>query len=386
MAVYEKAEDSWAPWFMEGVLRDGKRWIIPLEPLPFSVGRMADCNLVLASKSVSRNHADLFLKDSGLWVRDLESRNGTYLNRKKIKGAVPVRGGDILHFGTVEFRIGFKESSVPENESTATLLKVTDLSNLFQTFEADMKALIEQRAVIPLFQPIVHLGDKTRFGYEVTCRGAWEGMPRAPEELFGLAAGLGCEADLSRLFWSEGLRVGGGLPDAHELFINIHPAELAQPSLATSLGEALAALRRVTKSARLTVELSEKAVTNLAVMARFRAELLEMGVSLAYDDFGAGQTRLLELVEVPPQFLKFDHALIRDIHQRPRKLFQVVKALVHMAEDLGIACIAEGVECAAEAEACAHAGFPYAQGYYLGRPSQLGISPPPPSAPDIHLE
>ncbi len=60
MALYEKGEDSWAPWFMEGVLRDGKRWIIPLEPLPFSVGRMADCNLVLASKSVSRNHADLF--------------------------------------------------------------------------------------------------------------------------------------------------------------------------------------------------------------------------------------------------------------------------------------------------------------------------------------
>lgn len=381
MAVYEEGGDSGTPWFMEGVLRDDKRWIIPLDPLPFSVGRMADCNLVLASKSVSRNHADLFLKDAQLWVRDLESRNGTYLNRKKVKGTAPVQGGDILHFGTVEFRIGLNEDSVPVNESTATLLKVTDLSNLFKTFESDMKTLIEQRAVVPLFQPIVHLADSTRFGYEVTCRGAREGMPTAPEELFGLAAGLGCEAELSRLFWSQGLLVGGKLPDVRELFINIHPAELAQPGLAAALGEALAALQRVAKDARLTVELSEKAVTNLALMARFRAQLLETGVSLAYDDFGAGQTRLLELVDVPPHFLKFDQALIRDIHQRPRKLFQVVKALVHMAEDLGIACIAEGVECAAEAEACAHAGFPYAQGYFLGRPSQVGFAPDLPADP-----
>jgi EAL domain-containing protein (putative c-di-GMP-specific phosphodiesterase class I) len=57
-----------------------------------------------------------------------------------------------------------------------------------------------------------------------------------------------------------------------------------------------------------------------------------------------------------------------------------------MAEDLGIACIAEGVECAAEAEACAHAGFPYAQGYFLGRPSQVGVPPQATSAPETPRE
>jgi len=375
MPSQEAGSGSPAAWYMEGVLSDGKRWVIPIEPLPFSVGRMANCNLVLASKSVSRSHADLFLKDGHLWVRDLGSRNGTYLNRERIRGESLVRGGDILHFGTVEFRIGLKIESSPIDETSSSSHGAIDLSNLFKSFESDLRTLIDQRAVIPLFQPIVHLGDKTRFGYEATGRGTLERLPASPEALFGIAAGMGCEAELSRLFWTEGIRVGGGLPEVRELFINIHPAELAHPGLATHLNGVLDEVRRVSPETHITVEVNEKAVTNLAAMVRLRAELLNVGVGLAYDDFGAGQTRLLELVEVPPNFLKFDRALIRDIHQRPRKLFQVVKALVHMAEDLGIQCIAEGVECAAEAEACAHAGFPYGQGYFLGRPAQLGVPP-----------
>ena len=362
-------EDVALAWYMEGVLRDGKRWIIPLDPLPFSVGRLGSCNLVLSSKSVSRTHADLFIRDSQLWVRDLESRNGTYLNRKRIRGAEVVSAGDVVHFGTVEFRIGRREEPGSTEETTTGLNRVSDLSNLFKSFEADLTTLLQRRAVISLFQPIIRLEDRTRLGYEVTARGAQAGLPSGPEELFSIAAGLGVEGELSRLFWTEGIRTGARLSDGPELFINIHPSEIGQPGLVPALSE----LRGVFPETKIVAEVSEKAVTNLSKMARLRDQLLHIGIRLAYDDFGAGQTRLLELVEVPPHFLKFDHSLVRDIHQRPRRLFHVVKALVTMAEELGIACIAEGVECAAEGEACGHAGFQFAQGYFYGRPAQLGL-------------
>jgi EAL domain-containing protein (putative c-di-GMP-specific phosphodiesterase class I) len=356
-------------WYLEGVLQDGKRWIIPLDPLPFSVGRMNTCNLVLSSKSVSRAHADLFLRGSGLWVRDLGSRNGTYLNRKRVRGPVAVGAGDVLHFGTVEFRIGRREESGAMDETTTGLNRVSDLSNLFKSFEGDLKTLIERRAALSLFQPIIHLDGRTLFGYEVTARGTFEGLPTGPEELFSIASGVGAEADLSRLFWTEGIRTGARLPGDPVLFINLHPAEISEPTLIP----ALAALREELPETLVVAEVSEKAVTNLPRMSRLRAELVGLGIRLAYDDFGAGQTRLLELVEVPPHFLKFDQGLVRDIHQRPRRLFQVVKALVTMAEELGIACIAEGVESASEGEACAHAGFQFAQGFFYGRPAQLGL-------------
>lgn len=365
-------------WYLEGVLRDGKRWIIPLDPLPFVVGRLPDCQLSLSSKGISRTHATIYQDGSHLWVKDHESRNGTFLNRKRLVRPTPVQKGDILHFGTLEFRIGLKESAASIEETTTSFHRVGELSNFFHSCEEDLKVLLERQAVVPLFQPIVHLPDRTRFGYEVTGRGTQPGLPSRPEELFSLAADLGREAELSRLFWREGILVGRELPGSPQLFINIHPAEVVQPGLIRALSEA----RKNAPEASITAEVSEKAVTDLRGMARLRDELLDLGIKLAYDDFGAGQTRLLELVDVPPHFLKFDNALIRNIHMRPMRLFQVVKALVRMAEDLGITCVAEGVECVAEGEACTHAGFQYAQGYYFGRPTQVGVAPSQPRSAD----
>ena len=46
----------------------------------------------------------------------------------------------------------------------------------------------------------------------------------------------------------------------------------------------------------------ERALADLAAVERLRAQLVHLGVGLAYDDFGAGQARLLELAEVPPTY------------------------------------------------------------------------------------
>lgn len=363
-------EAEGAVWCLEGVLADGKRWIIPLDPLPFSVGRAPENSLNLSAKSVSRNHAELFARDGRLWIRDQGSKNGTYLNRRRILDLCAVESGDVLHFGTVEFRILRQEPAAPMDETSTSFQRVADLSNLFKAFESDFLQMLENRAVVPLFQPIVRLPGSERFGYEVTGRGAQRGLPIQPGELFGIAAGLGLEAELSRLFWTEGLLVGGRLPGAPELFINLHPAELVSGSLIGQLEEVLAAASHPA----VTVEVNEKAVTDRDRMADLRRRLGDMGVKLAYDDFGAGQARFLELAGAPPQYLKFDVTLIRDIHQPSNKLQPVVKALLAMAGDMGIECIAEGVEQAAEAEACARLGFGYAQGYFFGRPAQTGTA------------
>jgi EAL domain-containing protein (putative c-di-GMP-specific phosphodiesterase class I) len=365
------SEGASAPaWYLEGVLSDGKRWIIPLDPLPFSVGRMPESNLHLSAKSVSRNHAELFLRDGRLWIRDLESKNGTYLNRRRILYACAVESGDILHFGTVEFRVLLQEPGSPAEETSTSFQRVADLSNLFKTFEADFLQLLEHEAVVPLFQPIVRLPGNDRFGFEIMGRGVQRGLPSQPSELFGIAAGLGLEAELSRLFWTQGLLAGARLPGAPELFVNLHPSELGSNRLLPSLQEVM---ERAGRPA-VTVEVSEKSVTDRSQMARLRSQLGDLGVKLAYDDFGAGQARFLELAEAPPHYLKFDAALIRDIHHPSNRLQQVVKALLVMAGELGIECIAEGVEQAAEAQACARLGFRFAQGYFFGRPVQTGTT------------
>ena len=122
---------------------------------------------------------------------------------------------------------------------------------------------------------------------------------------------------------------------------------------------------------RAVIEIHESAVTDLAAMERIRAQLHALDVGLAYDDFGAGQSRLMELVEVPPDYLKLDMSLVRDI-DRSGKRQELVRALVHVMTDLGIAVLAEGVEREAEGATCIELGCALGQGYLYGRPAPAG--------------
>jgi EAL domain-containing protein (putative c-di-GMP-specific phosphodiesterase class I) len=94
-------------------------------------------------------------------------------------------------------------------------------------------------------------------------------------------------------------------------------------------------------------------------------------MKLAYDDFGAGQARLNELVEARPHYVKFDRKLISALDKADADRRQMVASLVSMCRQLGIVTLAEGVETAAEAEACTAIGFELMQGYYFGRPAEL---------------
>ena len=68
------------------------------------VGRARDCDLSLAVAHLSRRHARLFFEDGVLWVEDLGSANGTFLNGRRVTRA-QVRGGDELAFDTLVFTV-----------------------------------------------------------------------------------------------------------------------------------------------------------------------------------------------------------------------------------------------------------------------------------------
>jgi pSer/pThr/pTyr-binding forkhead associated (FHA) protein len=64
----------------------------------FVVGRLADCDLVVAEPSVSRVHAELFWRPAGWCVRDLDSRHGIWVNGKPVE-MTRLRDGDALKLG-----------------------------------------------------------------------------------------------------------------------------------------------------------------------------------------------------------------------------------------------------------------------------------------------
>ncbi len=121
----------------------------------------------------------------------------------------------------------------------------------------------------------------------------------------------------------------------------------------------------------ITMEVHEEAMQDTQSMRELRARLSDLDIGLAYDDFGKGQARLLELVEVPPDILKFDISLIRDIDRSPPARQKMLTTLVGMVHDMGIACLAEGIERFGEFAFCRELRFEYAQGYLLGRPAPI---------------
>ena len=357
-------------WYLESFVEGGRQLRrIALEPLPFRVGRLPDLALTLASESVSKEHAEIFLRDSSLYVRDLGSKNGTLVNNEHVTEK-ELHEGDILHFAQVEFRVGRQEIDEPEEQglepSTVSLAEMK-LPQQFVEGARELPQLLELRQVTSLFQPIVSLPAINPIGYEALGRGRHPRLPEAPLELFEVAKGVGAEAELSQLFREKALELVLSRTRFPALFVNVHAAELKRPGLVPAVTEA----RQRAPQLRLTLEVHERALDDLESIDRLCTQLRQSRIGMAYDDFGAGQARLLELAEVPPDFLKFDMSFIRGIDAAPVSRRSLLTSLVSVARDLLVQTVAEGVETAAEADACMRIGFTHAQGFFFGRPRPI---------------
>jgi len=99
--------------------------------------------------------------------------------------------------------------------------------------------------------------------------------------------------------------------------------------------------------------------------------LQQLGAAIAIDDFGTGYSSLTYLATYPIQRLKIAQELVAGITTDSRSAV-VVRSAIRLAQDLGIACIAEGVEREDQARFLLDLGCEHAQGYFYSRPMPAG--------------
>jgi EAL domain-containing protein (putative c-di-GMP-specific phosphodiesterase class I) len=342
------------PLRLERKSQDGSLWVIPVEHSPFVIGRKEGSNLFLAAEGVSRKHAEILETIGGWTIRDCSSTNGTFVNGRRLTENHLLNHGDYITIGEIRFDVVEQI-----DDSECTLVISPDAENL--------ERMLDLKAVIPHFQPLISLSDGALLGYEVLGRTTYVGLPNNPAQLFQISRMLGRQIELSELFRNTALEYAAKIGVKELLLFNTLPEELNLECL----GRSLKKLRQSVPDLKLGMELHENTITDVNMMKKLRSMLNELDMLLVYDDFGAGQSRLIELLDSVPDIVKFDMALIQNIHQRSEISRSIVETLVKMAHDAGIRTLAEGVGSREEAETCKAIGFELAQGYYFGRPAPL---------------
>jgi len=343
--------------------QDGVSHRILLSPLPFRIGRSKTAHWFVSSTRVSKEHAEIVQVGEEYHVRDLGSTNGTFVNGQQVQDRQLV-DGDIVHLGHTEFRFTCLHSRV-RGFATDPVKSASPTSAIRN--REHLQELLARRCVAPVFQPIVDIFTKEPLGYEALGRGNHPDLNRSPAELFRLAEQCHLAPELSQTFRAAAVEQIRHLPGNALVFLNTHPAETKNRDLL----EELSRLRDLCRDdQQLVLEIHEHVVPDLAALRELKCQLHDRNILVAFDDFGAGQARLVELAEAPPDFIKLDRALISGIDQAPSRL-EVVRSLCLMIRDLGARIIAEGIETAEEAQVCQSLGCHYGQGYFFGRPQPL---------------
>ena len=353
-------------WCLLGRLTEtGAIQAIAIDSSPFRIGRRPDLCLTLPRPAVSGLHAEIILELDCLMIRDLGSTNGTYVNGVRVTDEIPLQEGDVITLADVSFRFNQRQDAdrIPCKVDHASPID-TSMSFGATMSESEFNKFLQMRTVTPHFQPIVSLRDNKIMGYEVLARSRAAGL-QTPTDMFAAAAELGLEEELSRMLRFAGFAKAMMMGDTGGLFMNTHPAEIESLSLLESLPK----LRDLKGDKPLTLEIREPLTDDIDVVRKLRGILSSLGMRLAYDHFGSGQSRRGNLGAVLPDYVKFDMNLIRDIHLAPSQQRTLLANLVKMVRDLGIVPVAMGIECEFEHAACCDIGFELGQGYFYGEPT-----------------
>jgi EAL domain-containing protein (putative c-di-GMP-specific phosphodiesterase class I)/ActR/RegA family two-component response regulator len=212
------------------------------------------------------------------------------------------------------------------------------------------------------YQPIVSVRTGRVYGYEALMRSSEPAMPN-PGAILDAAEQLGRLKELGRKVRSLAPRPMTGAGDGR-LFVNLHPADLADEALF----DGDSPLGRM--ASRVVLEITERTTLDRLPDIRDRlARLRALGFTLAVDDLGAGYAGLTSFATLEPEIIKLDMTLVRDIDSSAVKR-TVVDKMIALAHELKVMVVAEGVETVGERDVLVSSGCDLVQGYLFAKPGR----------------
>ncbi|RJG52088.1 EAL domain-containing protein [Sphingobium terrigena] len=237
-----------------------------------------------------------------------------------------------------------------------------------RALEEDLRHALAADGLHLVYQPVVSSKTEQITGYEALLR--WMHPTRGPispalfipiAEDTGMIGQIGewvlRTACRDAVQWQEDIRVA----------VNVSPTQFANPGFPSTVMNALANAQLA--PGRLELEITESVFLNDddgtdAMFARLKA----LGVRLALDDFGTGYSSLGYLKKAPFDKIKIDQSFVRGAATKGSRNSAIIKAIVSLAEALGMDTTAEGAETQDELALIRQLGCSHIQGYIYGRP------------------
>lgn len=249
--------------------------------------------------------------------------------------------------------------------------------------EADFRKAVQDRQIIPYFQPIYDIETNTLSGFEVLAR--WNHPLRGfvpPDRFIPLAEDLGLIDTLGDMVLSQACAALASWNTTLRISFNLSPSQFGDLTLPSRIYGILQ--QHGLDGTRLEIEITERAV--VADMEKARhiiAELSALGISISMDDFGTGTSSLATLAQLPFNKIKIDRSFIANVQSNPMNA-KIVSGVLALAASLSLDVTAEGIETDAELAFLKAQNCTLGQGYLFSRPCPaadiadlLGIGEPP---------
>ncbi|MBH1992046.1 MAG: EAL domain-containing protein [Sphingomonadaceae bacterium] len=234
--------------------------------------------------------------------------------------------------------------------------------------EEDLRHALTADGLHLVYQPIVSTTTEKITGYEALLR--WTHPVRgevSPTLFIPIAEDSGLIGQIGEWVLRTACRDAAQWQAGTRVAVNVSPTQFANPGFPATVMNALASAQLAPE--RLELEITENVFLNDddgtdAMFTRLKA----LGVRLALDDFGTGYSSLGYLKKAPFDKIKIDQSFVRGAAIKGNRNSAIIKAIVSLAEALGMDTTAEGAETQDELELIRQLGCSHIQGYIYGRP------------------